>query len=890
MRHRLTTQVLPLVLLALSLLPGRAFAQGADMRFNTIKITSTSDTAVCVGSAVGVSTCLGGISLATVTIGGPTTAGVRVDVTGGVYRVQEGDASAFAPIQIGGMQISAPGALEATFYGATGQPSGFSLFADGGANAVDIIKFSIADGGVFTMKPNNGAVTMWSSTAAGAVTIPDLTVTTLNTFTFNQSVANGASPTFATVTATTGLTVSDGNLRVSNGGSDAGFIFHDDTALTLASNINDAGTRPNAGRATAKIVIGSGVSDGSIGFYTTPTNNAAPVLRMTLTSDGFLNGLTRLDVNADGRIAHNHSSLWLGSNYSQAGVVNNAARGTSAIEAWSPVGAGYITFKTGAVNTAPTEKWRIDETGHLVAGGAYNISTTGAVSAASIAVGGGTSITNSSNIALLNAANSFTSNGITSFAGNISLSSTAGGIGVRVRNTVAGAGNYSEIRLGNDAAVGTLDLYATSTTYTPSGPLLADAGVVYAGGAGGLSLAAAGAAGDVRLYSRNVLALTLGASQAATFTGAISSTSNATHRFGSGTTSTNTPNIIIDGGSGTAGGAFVGFAKNGSGNGYIGHVSAILGSGTSSQFLVYGDSADGVSIRAANASGDLTLYSRNALAGTFGASQAFTLTGAFNVPGLVSLTGSAANIALGSNYLSGDGADEGIAVDASGNASVSGQFSSVGASFFSGDLRTPDTGDNSAYIVATGGVSTVSPANLDIASTFAVGGGAAPSVTIGRNSNTGGTGTAGGTLGFTKKSGLPAMIWIDDTGVVRTANNSWGENAGDAGGDTGGTVVGTQTSMRSTKNVYGEFTDYSGALRAVLATPLYDFDYKSGSYNGQRFVGIMTDDSPVFGMDKGRSFNPVTAFGYTVAAIKELERRLSAAEAVISAMGGRIQR
>ena len=31
-------------------------------------------------------------------------------------------------------------------------------------------------------------------------------------------------------------------------------------------------------------------------------------------------------------------------------------------------------------------------------------------------------------------------------------------------------------------------------------------------------------------------------------------------------------------------------------------------------------------------------------------------------------------------------------------------------------------------------------------------------------------------------------------------------------------------------------------------------------------------------MDLGRSFNPVSAFGHTVAAIKELERRLAAAE------------
>lgn len=111
---------------------------------------------------------------------------------------------------------------------------------------------------------------------------------------------------------------------------------------------------------------------------------------------------------------------------------------------------------------------------------------------------------------------------VSGFGAHTFSASGTGGNGIRVRNTTVGTGNYSEIRLGNDTAVGTFDLYATSTTYTPSGPLLADAGVVYTAGAGGLSLAAAHASGDVRIYNRGaVLALTFGASQAATFTGTV---------------------------------------------------------------------------------------------------------------------------------------------------------------------------------------------------------------------------------------------------------------------------------------------------------------------------------------------------------------------------------
>ncbi len=48
----------------------------------------------------------------------------------------------------------------------------------------------------------------------------------------------------------------------------------------------------------------------------------------------------------------------------------------------------------------------------------------------------------------------------------------------------------------------------------------------------------------------------------------------------------------------------------------------------------------------------------------------FGVGGSAGFDGLVTLTGSSANIALGSNYLSGDGGDEGIAVDSSGRVAI----------------------------------------------------------------------------------------------------------------------------------------------------------------------------------------------------------------------------
>lgn len=143
-----------------------------------------------------------------------------------------------------------------------------------------------------------------------------------------------------------------------------------------------------------------------------------------------------------------------------------------------------------------------------------------------------------------------------------------------------------------------------------------------------------------------------------------------------------------------------------------------------------------------------------------------------------------------------------------------------------------------------------------------------------RNSN--GSGAAGG-VGFTQLNGTKQYVWVDGSGNARVSSSL--PEADGAPSDTSGTVIGTQTSMKSTKNIEGLNTDQMGALAAILRAPVYNFTYRSGAYNNTHFVGITTDDSPEFGMDEGRSFNPVSAFGYTVLAIKELERRIAVLEA-----------
>jgi len=102
----------------------------------------------------------------------------------------------------------------------------------------------------------------------------------------------------------------------------------------------------------------------------------------------------------------------------------------------------------------------------------------------------------------------------------------AGGVGsniLSIRNTAAGTGNIASIDAQSDAA--TLSMTSTSSTFTTSGFRIANSSDIVASGTSGLSIIANAAGGDVRIYSRNALAVTFGASQLATFSGIISSTS-----------------------------------------------------------------------------------------------------------------------------------------------------------------------------------------------------------------------------------------------------------------------------------------------------------------------------------------------------------------------------
>ncbi len=178
---------------------------------------------------------------------------------------------------------------------------------------------------------------------------------------------------------------------------------------------------------------------------------------------------------------------------------------------------------------------------------------------------------------------------------------------------------------------------------------------------------------------------------------------------------------------------------------------------------------------------------------------------------------------------------------------------------------------------STSALSLTTPANQNVGmiviSAADCGANYGPHINIGRNSN--GSTPASGFVYLINRGNTGYAIWPDASGNLRI-----GTLAPSSGNDTSGVVCGTQTSSLDTKNVVSEFTDYDEALGAIIATPLYNFTYKSGAFNSEQFTGIITDYSPVFGMDRddkhqgGKSLNEVTAHGYEMAAIKALNKRI----------------
>jgi hypothetical protein len=159
------------------------------------------------------------------------------------------------------------------------------------------------------------------------------------------------------------------------------------------------------------------------------------------------------------------------------------------------------------------------------------------------------------------------------------------------------------------------------------------------------------------------------------------------------------------------------------------------------------------------------------------------------------------------------------------------------------------------------------------------GAGAHAGSTIYIGSNLSGSGAAG-YLEMQQANGGNNQLWVDGSGNLRISTGGAPQEDGSPS-DTSGSVVGTQSSTRDAKDIVSTFTDNDAALQTILDAPLFRFTYKSGAYNRTQFLGITTEDSPEFSMDEGRSFNPISACGYLMAAVKALAARVAALEAAL---------
>jgi len=98
-------------------------------------------------------------------------------------------------------------------------------------------------------------------------------------------------------------------------------------------------------------------------------------------------------------------------------------------------------------------------------------------------------------------------------------------------------------------------------------------------------------------------------------------------------------------------------------------------------------------------------------------------------------------------------------------------------------------------------------------------------------------------------------------------------------------------SLREFKHVQAERTDSKEILAQLVATPVYDFKYRSKdeAEPGEHIVstgdvettytGIMADEAEWAMHHHGKILNPINTFGYTLLAIKALNDRLDELEA-----------
>ena len=223
------------------------------------------------------------------------------------------------------------------------------------------------------------------------------------------------------------------------------------------------------------------------------------------------------------------------------------------------------------------------------------------------------------------------------------------------------------------------------------------------------------------------------------------------------------------------------------------------------------------------------------------------------------------------------GFQSGMGITTGGNNTIIGSATGLSSSLANTIILADGSGNQRLYINSTGnvGIGTTTPASkLEIGSSDLGDGLAGPVITLGRNTN--GTNTGAGSINFQSKAGTAGYVWQDNAGNLRI-NTAAPSNAN----DTAGTVVGTQTSTRDTKQDIQEYTDYAGALQAVINAPLRTFKYIKevegygpSSPLAKNHIGFIADEVSGDFM-QGNSIDQVSVNGLLMASVKALNERMN---------------
>lgn len=323
---------------------------------------------------------------------------------------------------------------------------------------------------------------------------------------------------------------------------------------------------------------------------------------------------------------------------------------------------------------------------------------------------------------------------------------------------------------------------------------------------------------------------------------------------------------------------------------------------TSSGILAIGYDAGYEGLRSASSSAWNTFYdtpSNRVAAGTglgwvgntLSVQDNYILNTGDSISGNLNFSGTAANIALASNYLSGDGDDEGIFIDNNGNVGVgtstpNNGFVVVGNTLFGGDVNV--TGDFSIFgtsILATTSISRLALSGVLLDTTMNVGMGGQLLMTTGTGTQWVSTSTLGFGSSFSNSAQLSILL-SDETGIG-TAVFSDSPVLTTPNLGTPSTLVGTNITGTASGLTAGNVTtnaNLTGAITSVgNAASL-------GLFTSASLLGALTDEtgtgSSVFSISP--TFTGITNFDDLVGTNATFISATTSALAVASLTTGRI--